>query len=125
TMNIILWIAQGFLALMFIWAGFMKILHPEELPFLWVRDNPRLVLITGIVDLLAGIGILFPALLRIRPKLTIHAAYGAIVLMIVGSIFHIARGEAKDVGFNICMALLAVFIAWGRQAEYRIGNNGF
>ena len=114
TMNIILWIAQGFLALTFIWAGCMKLFQPEELPFPWVKDNSSLVLITGIVDLLAGIGILFPTLLGIQPKLTIYAAYGTIVLMIAASIFHILRGEAKDIGFNIFMALLAVFIAWGR-----------
>ncbi len=117
TMNIILWIAQGLLALTFIWAGFMKIFQPEELSFPWVKDNSSLVLITGIVDLLAGIGILFPTLLRIQPKLTIYAAYGIIVLMIAASIFHISRGETKDIGFNIFMALLAVFIARGRQPK--------
>lgn len=117
TMNIVLWIAQGLLALTFIWSGFMKLFQPEELPFPWVKENLSLVLITGIVDLLAGIGIIFPALLRVQPKLTIYAAYGTIVLMIAASIFHIARGEAEDIGFNIFMALLAVFIAWGRQTK--------
>lgn len=119
TMNVILWIAQGLLAVTFIWAGFMKIVQPEELPFPWVRDNPRLVLITGIVDLLVGIGILFPTLLRIQSQLTIYAAYGTIALMMAAIIFHISRGEAKDIGFNIFMAFLAVFIAWGRQTKHR------
>src|SRR5450432_3570418 len=115
TMNIILWTAQGLLAVTFISAGFLKILQPEKLPFPWVKDNVNLVLFTGIVDLLGGIGIVFPTLLRIKPKLTIIAAYGIIVLMAASSVFHISRGEAKDIGFNIFMALLAVFIAWGRQ----------
>lgn len=117
TMNFILWMAQGLLALTFIWAGFMKLFQPDELPFPWAKDNSSLVLITGIVDLLAGIGIIFPTLLRIHPKLTIYAAYGTIVLMIAASIFHISRGETKDIGFNISIALLAVFIAWGRQTK--------
>jgi len=115
TMNIILWITQGLLATIFIWAGFMKILKPGDLPFPWVKDNTNLVLITGIVDLLGGLGIVFPELLRIQPKLTIFAAYGIIVLMTAASVFHISRGEAKDIWFNIFMALLAVFVAWGRQ----------
>jgi|JI10StandDraft_1071094.scaffolds.fasta_scaffold29101_4 uncharacterized membrane protein YphA (DoxX/SURF4 family) len=117
TMNIILWITQGLLATTFIWAGFMKIFKPADLPFPWVKDNTTLVLITGIVDLLGGLGIVLPALLRIQPKLTIYAAYGVIVLMTVASVFHISRGEAKDIGFNIFMALLAVFVAWGRQTK--------
>ena len=116
-MNIILWIAQGLIAITFSWSGVMKIFQPEGLPFPWVKDNATLVLITGIVDLLVGIGIVFPALLRIQPKLTIYAAYGTMVLMIAASIFHISRGEAKDIGFNIFMALIAVFIAWGRQKK--------
>lgn len=115
--NIVLWIAQGLLATIFIWAGFMKIFKPEDLPFPWVKENTNLVLLTGIVDLLGGLGIVLPTLLRIQPKLTIFAAYGIIVLMTVASVFHILRGEARDIGFNIFMALLAVFVAWGRQTK--------
>jgi len=117
TMNIVLWITQGLLAATFIWAGFMKLFKPEDLSFPWVKDNTNLVVITGIVDLLGGLGIVLPTLLRIQPKLTIFAAYGIIVLMTVASIFHVSRGEAKDIGFNIFMALLAVFVAWGRQTK--------
>ena len=117
TMNIVLWITQGLLSATFIWTGFMKIFKPEDLPFPWVKDNANLVLITGIVDLLGGLGIILPTLLRIQPKLTNFAAYGIIVLMTVASVFHISRGEAKDIGFNIFMAALAVFVAWGRQVN--------
>lgn len=114
-MNTILWIVQGVLAITFLWAGFMKLFKSEDLPFPWVKDNANLVLITGIVDLLGGLGIVLPALLRIRPKLTIYTAYGMITLMTLASIFHISRGEAKDIGFNIFMLLMAIFVAWGRQ----------
>ena len=120
TINIILWIVQGILALTFIWTGFMKIFQPEKLPFPWVKDSGYLAFITGIIDLLAGIGIVLPALLRIQPKLTIYAAYGIITLMIAASIFHILRGEASSIGFNIFMALLALFIAWARQTKAQI-----
>ncbi|MDO6432620.1 DoxX family protein [Flavitalea sp. BT771] len=115
--NIILWIAQTLLAAVFIWAGFMKIFLPSNLPFPWIRDNANLALITGVVDLLAGIGIMLPALIRIKPELTAYAAYGTIVLMIAASIFHISRGEAKDIGVNIFVIVLAAFIAWGRQKK--------
>ena len=120
TMNVILWIIQGLLAVTFFGAGLMKIFKPEELPFPWVKGNTNLVLLTGIVDLLGGLGITLPALFRIQPKLTIFAAYGIIVLMIVASVFHISRGEAKDIGFNIFMALLAVFVACGRKTKATI-----
>lgn len=120
TWNVILWTAQVILALTLTWAGFMKIFAPEQLPFPWVKDNPGLVLITGIVDLLGGIGIVSPALLRIQPRLTIYAAYGIIALMIVASIFHILKGEARDIGFNIFMAALSVLVAWGRKSKVAV-----
>lgn len=115
TTNIILWIAQGFLATTFVWAGFMKIFKPEDLPFPWIKDNANLTLFTGVIDLIGGIGIVLPTLLRIKPKLTIFAAYGIAILMISATMFHISRGEAKDIGFNIFMLLIAIFVAWGRQ----------
>ncbi|GAB3171179.1 DoxX family protein [Telluribacter humicola] len=117
TMNIVLWMAQGLIALVFIWAGLMKLFQSEQLPFPWIKDSGTLVLLTGIVDLVAGVGIVLPALLRTLPKLTIYAAYGIVVLMTAASAFHIARGEAKDIGFNIFVALLAVFVAWCRQTK--------
>ncbi len=113
-MNILIWVTQGILAVTFIWAGAMKLFKPEDLPFPWVKDHPDLVVLTGVVDLLGGLGIVLPAMLRIQPRLTVFAAYGIIALMTLATIFHISRGEAKDIGFNIFMLSLAVFVAWGR-----------
>lgn len=119
TINIILWIAQGFLALTLFSAGFMKTFTPEGLPFTWIKDNANLVLFTGVIDLLAGIGIVFPVLFRVKTELTVFTAYGIIILMIAASIFHISRGEAKEIGFNIFMLLIALFVAWGRHKVYQ------
>jgi len=116
-MNIVLWIAQGILALTLIWSGFMKISRPEELPFPWIKEHATLVTIVAIIDILGGVGVFFPAILRIQPKLTILAGYGIIALMICAIVFHIMRGEAKDIGFNIFMILVAVFIVWGRNTN--------
>jgi hypothetical protein len=116
-LNIALWIAQGLLAVTLIWAGAMKLLKPNDLPWPWIKENPHLVTVTGLLDLLAGLGIVLPSILRMQPKLTIYAAYGIIALMIGASIFHISRGEAKDIGFNIFVLLIAAFIAWGRKKK--------
>jgi len=120
TMNIILWITQVILASCLIWASLMKLFQPADklaLMWPWTADHGTLVKLTGVLDLLAGIGLILPALLRIQPKLTIYAAYGTITLMVAASIFHISRGEASLIGINICFAIFAVFIAWGRQKK--------
>jgi hypothetical protein len=113
--NVGLWVAQVFLAATLLWAGGMKLLNPSSLPWPWIKENPNLVMVTGVLNLLAGIGLVFPYLLKIKPKLTYYAALGTILLMLGASIFHISRGEASDIGFPLFVAALAAFIAWGRR----------
>ena len=118
ALNIILWIAQVLLALSLIWASSMKLFQSADKlaqMWPWTADNAGLVKFTSVLDLLAGIGLVLPALLRIQPKLTVYAAYGIIALMIAASVFHIARGEGSQIGANIFFAVFAIFIAWGRQ----------
>ncbi|MFK8006405.1 MAG: DoxX family protein [Saprospiraceae bacterium] len=117
-MNIGLWIAQVLVAFMLLWGAYAKLLMPaEELALMmpWTSDNPSLAMFTGIVDLLGGLGLILPALLKIQPKLTIYAAYGTVALMIAGSIFHGSRGEFEMIGMNVVVLLIALFIAWGRK----------
>jgi hypothetical protein len=119
-LNIILWLAQGLLALTLVWTAVMKLFNPNDLPWLWIKENPSLVKVTGILDLLAGVGVVLPALLRIQAKLTIYAAYGIVALMIGAIVFHISRGEVSQIGFNIFVVFIALFIAWGRQKKAQL-----
>ena len=122
TINVLLWISQLLLSITFMWSGYMKIFKPGELPFDWVKDSADLVLFTGIIDLLAGIAIVIPTLLRVKTRLAIIAAYGIVFLMIAAIIFHISRGESRDIGFNIFILIISVFVIWGREKIARSKN---
>ncbi|AEV99576.1 hypothetical protein Niako_3250 [Niastella koreensis GR20-10] len=61
--------------------------------------------------------LILPTAFRIRPRLTIVAAIGAVILMVCAGIFHIARGEGAVISVNIIFALLAVIAAWGRYLK--------
>jgi uncharacterized membrane protein len=118
ALNIFLWIAQSLLAATFLWAAFMKLFQsPEQLAAMWpwTAEHPALVKITGVVDLLAGLGLLVPSLVNKHSPLTVYAAWGTILLMLAAGVFHISRGEASQIGFNVFCAVLAGFIAWGRR----------
>ena len=123
-MHITIWMVQLLLAATLVWAGVMKLTEP--IPTLasmwpWAGQVPdALVRFTGLVDLLGATGLLLPALLRIQPRLTPIAAIGIVLLMVVASVFHIARGETTSIGFNIVVALLATFVAWGRLKKVPI-----
>lgn len=113
-----LWVAQSVLAAMYIMAGSMKSFQPIEslsamLP--WVSSTPpELVRFIGISELAGGIGLLLPAILRIKPVLTPIAATGLVVVQVLAIFFHISRGESSVLGMNIILVAIAAFVAWGR-----------
>jgi uncharacterized membrane protein YphA (DoxX/SURF4 family) len=121
AMNILLWIAQVILAAMFLMAGIMKSTQPIEklspqIP--WTANVPELLVrFIGLSEFLGGIGLLLPALLRIKPQLTPLAAKGIAVIMFLAIIYHVANGETSVVGINIFIALIALFISWGRTKK--------
>ena len=118
SLNIALWIVQGVLAFLFLMAGFMKSTTPIDklatmLP--WTKDAPLLLVrFIGISELLGGLGLLLPSILRIKPVLTPIAATGLTIIMILATFFHISKGEYNAIGMTILFGLIAVFIAWGR-----------
>ena len=121
AMNIILWIAQVFVAAGFIWVAAIKLFQPiEKIAAMWPWTGevpPLMVRLLGVVDLLGGLGLILPSLLRIKPRLTAFTAIAIIVLMVCAGIFHIARGEGAVIGVNIFFAVIAAFIAWGRMKK--------
>ncbi|WP_028980044.1 DoxX family protein [Sporocytophaga myxococcoides] len=122
-LNITLWLAQILLVAGFTWAGAMKLFKPaEELAAMWpwTAAHPGLVNFTGILDILAGLGLVLPALLRRVSKFTVYIALATIVLMIAAIIFHISRGEVAQIGVNIFFAVTSAFIAWGRNVKAHI-----
>ena len=119
ALNIALWVAQVLLAASLLWAASMKLFQPVQTlaaMWPWVGQVPNsLVKITGIVDLLGGLGLVLPGLLKIKPRLTFWAATGIIILMIVASAYHISRREASFIIPNMVFAVMAIFVAWGRK----------
>lgn len=123
-LNIALWITQVLLAAMYLMAGSTKLFQPiaeiaKMLP--WVNEsNAGLVRFIGLSELLGGIGLILPSLLRIQPRLTPLAAIGLAVIQVLATGFHISRGETSVIGVNILFMALAVFVAWGRTKKVPI-----
>jgi len=120
--NIALWIAAGFQAALYVFAGGMKLATPREKllenPNMgWAADfsGPAVKAIGG-VEILAAIGLILPWALDIAPVLTPLAAAGLAVIQIGAIIVHGRRKETKALPMNVVLLVLAVFVAVGRFA---------
>jgi len=115
-MNYALWIVQGLLALIFLFAGGIKLVMPiEEMMKQMPLPLPGLFLrFTGVVEVLGAIGVILPGLLRIRPGLTPLAAAGLVIVMIGATIYTLAAGDVASALIPLLVGLLSAFVAYGR-----------
>ena len=112
--NALLWIAQGLLALLFLFAGGMKLMLPIEamagpvaLPGLFLR-------FIGVAEVLGGIGLILPWLLRIRPELTSIAAAALVIIMAGATVITAFGGSVGQALVPFVVGLLLAWIAYGR-----------
>ena len=123
SLHIALWIAQVMLALVFVGTGLFKLVTPiatlaEMWP--WAGEYPNLLRLTGVFDLLGGIGVVMPTLTGIKPGLARLAALGCAALMVSAIVFHLSRGEGANTPVNFVMLALALFVFWGRSTKASI-----
>ena len=124
ALHVTLWVVQLLLAAFFLLAGVNHGLKPiaeaaQSSP--WITGVPVwLVRFIGFAELAGAVGVVLPAATRIMPWLTPLAAAGLAAIMALAVPFHVMRGEASVVAFNIVPALLAAFVAWGRSTRARI-----
>jgi len=115
-MNIALWIAQGLLGTIFLFAGGMKLVLPiEEMTKQMPIPLPGWFLrFTGVIEVLGAIGVILPWLLRIRPGLTPLAAAGLVIVMIGATVYTLAAGDVASALISLVVGALAAFVAYGR-----------
>jgi len=116
-MNILLWILQILLGVYFALIGVLHFIVPAGLPvqMAWMYDlSPTLHYISGTAEILGGLGLILPGVTRIKTWLTPLAALGLTIVMILATIYHLQRGETMNIGFNVVLAALSAFVAYGR-----------
>lgn len=122
-MNVVLWILQALLALVFAFSGLGKITQGQDQLIRrgmgYVVDFPQPVIKTiGVLEVLAAIGLVLPAWSGLLPIFTPLAATGLMALMLAAAVTHVRRREYPTVGVNVVLFLLAAVVAWGRFGPY-------
>lgn len=119
-MHVALWIAAGLLALVALAGGITKTFMPldklsQHDGAAWTRNaSPVFVRTLGVLEILAAIGLVLPAVLDIAVVMVPVTAACWIALMIGAIITHGRLGQGKLVAVNVAYLALALFIAVGR-----------
>ena len=113
-MTYALWIVQGLLALLFLFAGVMKFIMSIEEMTRQIQMPAAFLWFIGVAEICGGLGLILPSLLRIRPGLTPLAAAGLVIIMIGATIVSLMIGPIALAVMPFVVGLLAAFVAYGR-----------
>ena len=112
--NVTLWVVQGVLASLFLFAGVMKLVLPVEamagpvaLPGLFLR-------FIGVCEALGAVGLILPGLLRIHQELTPVAAAGLVIIMAGAVVITMMGGSIAPAVVPLIVGMLAASVAYGR-----------
>jgi len=115
----LLWTIQGVLALLFLFAGGVKLMTPaaelaqqSPLPPLFIR-------FIGLAEVAGALGLVLPGLLGIGRGLTALAAAGLVIIMVGATVLTAAAGQIGPAVFPGVIGLLAAFIVYKRWQPAR------
>jgi uncharacterized membrane protein YphA (DoxX/SURF4 family) len=114
-MNIALWIVQVLLAALFVFSGVMKFVMPVEEMTKQMPSMPGWFLhFIGLAELLGGLGLVLPGLVRVATHLTPLAAAGLVVIMLGATVVSAMIGPVAMALLPLVVGVLAAFVAYGR-----------
>ena len=119
-MNLALWIVAGLLAAVALVGGISKTFIPRERLARaaggeWTANaSDSFVKTLGVLELLAAVGLILPAVVDVAPVLVPVTAVCWVLLMVGAIITHGRLGQFKLVMVNLIYLALAAFVAWGR-----------
>jgi uncharacterized membrane protein YphA (DoxX/SURF4 family) len=120
-----LWILQLLLAVVFLFSGLVKLLVPVDQMQQQLPLPAALIYLIGSLETLGALGLLLPALLRIRPALTPLAAACLAVLMACATILTPVLGDpVASAVLPLALGILAAFVAYGRGRRAPIAARG-
>jgi uncharacterized membrane protein YphA (DoxX/SURF4 family) len=119
-MNILLWITQIVLALLFLFAGGTKLALSSET--LASMGSPNQVVLPvwfikfiGVAEVLGALGLILPGILRRQQHLTALAALGLTIIMIGAVVVRVIGDGPKMAIMPLVVGLLCGLVAYARM----------
>ena len=113
-LNVLLWVLQILLAMLFTFSGVMKFIMPVEEMTKQISLPGWFLHFIGVAEILGAIGLVLPGVLRIRAGLTPLAAAALVVIMIGATAVNLKTGQRGAALTTVVVGLLLVFPAYNR-----------
>jgi len=114
-MKYLLWILQILLALIFLFAGFGKLLMPMQALEEQAHMSGVFLKAISVAEILGALGLVLPGLFKIRQDLTPLAASGLLIIMIGATVVMLRIPSQAPLAFVPAITgILAAFVAYGR-----------
>lgn len=111
---VLLWIVQGLLAALFLFAGGMKLVMPIAAMTKEIALPGPFLRFIGVAEIAGALGLVLPGLLRTRPLLTPLAAAGLVVIMIGAASLTLVSGGAAAALVPMFVGVLCASVVYGR-----------
>jgi hypothetical protein len=111
--EVLLWGVQIVLALLFLFAGVMKLITPFEVLQAQASIAVPLLRFIGVCEVLGALGLVLPGLFRIRQVLTPLAAAGLTIIM-AGAVVLTALDDISMAAIPLVVGALTAFVAHAR-----------
>ena len=113
--NVTLWVVQGLLAALFLFAGGMKLITPTEVLSLMSPFPGEFIKFIGACEVLGALGLVLPWALGIRRELTPLAAAGLAIIMVGATVSTLAIGGGVLALVDVVIGVLAATVVHGRR----------
>jgi DoxX-like family len=114
AINIGLWVVQVLLALVFLFAGGMKLVLPLGALTGPVALPGLLLQFIGVAEVTGAIGLILPGIFQIRQGLTPLAAAGLVIIMTGATVITVIFMDAASALVPLIVGLLSAGVAYGR-----------
>jgi len=111
------WIAQGVLAALFLFAGGTKLVMPAAALAAQSHMPGEFIKFIGVCETLGALGLILPGVFRIQERLTPLAAAGLTIIMTGAVVTTLAQGQGPALA--ILPAIVGVLTAYVARARSR------
>jgi uncharacterized membrane protein YphA (DoxX/SURF4 family) len=114
-LNIALWTLQVLLGLFFIaGSGAPKLLLPADALPMPIPLPDWFIHLIGVCEVLGGLALIVPGIVRIQTRLTPIAAACLVALTACATVYQLLASQPANAGFALTMGVLCAIVAYGR-----------